>query len=365
MRVAPVLSWLVLVGVPTTVVAEPEPSRVPELLAQWKHRREAVSVVRYVVRVQPGPARGEAGDGPATGMAGFDFAARRLRMDLDKTVHFANRREPWSRSRWSIRSDGREVTFFLKIDNDAATAPAEPLPEGIHTAAWGTFNQWPGDPTDLTPLLWAHGIFWTEENERASAAPFDWQPGPKQFAPAGREVIAGRPCSLFYNTRPPAGGLETVGIDPGRNGAVVLRRQVWTNGYTTETAVDYRETPHGWLPAGWTVRSLGPNRPEAVEYRVTVEAATFDAIPVEEFRYEPKPGMRVYTAAGVFVVGEDGTREVVPPAVNYASLSFGQKLGRGLPRAGWELGGLLALLAALVGVFVWLRRRRIVAGGTP
>jgi hypothetical protein len=348
-----------LAAVATAVASLPASARPPadaaaDVLARWAERR-AVPVARYTVRwewfpaTKPGdPKPGEGGAYTGTGSATLDAADGRVRVDQDELLHLGNRRERLSRARHSSRHDGRELSMYLVIDNDAATAPVEPQVQHLSVEPWGRGWRWPGE---FEPLLWGHGLI----RVGADTPPAGWAVAAGRFVRDGQETIDGRPCVALRDSAARPGTAETIWADPGRGGAVVRHRRLSASGWAEEVTVTYRPTERGWLPAGWVNTSTKPGGPPVVTRRTTVEAVSFAPPSADEFRVTPPVGATVSTPGGRFLVAADGTWQ---PVERPSGLAADSRLGRWAAAVGWS--GLAGLAAAVVlaGVLVWRKRRR-------
>lgn len=339
------LAGLFAAFAPPPVAAQPPADDVARVVALWG-RRQAIPVARYAVRsesvpadAKPGDARPAGGVGTGSATLTLDGPGGRLRLDRDELIRITNRREPVSRTRTTLRYDGRDQWYSVATDYDPATAPAEPAYERVYISAWGLQMRW---AEDFDPLLWGHGFI---PGAQETPSPFG-PPSPARFRAAGREAVGGRDCVVLRDTA----AAETLWVDAER-GSVARRRFEWKDGGVGETAVTYQETPHGWLPLAWEESYAKAGRPLTVRRRFRVEAVAFaPPVTADDFRIALPPGTILEKHGRSYRVRADGSLEAAvadrPPSA----------LARWFDAAGWP--GLAGLAAAvtLMGVLVRLRR---------
>lgn len=350
MRTLCFVAWSAVFAAP----ARAQPPADDAAFAAWE-RRQGVPATKYALRWEliptagrPGaPKPGEDGAYTGSGTAILDVPTGRVRVDQDERVHFTNRPERLSRLRQTFRFDGRDQSAFHVIDFDAAAAPAEPKVETAFVGDWGEAMRW---PIGFDPLAWAHGLV---SPGRPEDGPFPqaWRPAAGRFRATGREDMAGRTCVVFRDTSAPN---TTLWVDAA-DGAVAKVRLAFASGGGRETAVTYRDTPHGRLPAGWEESTARVAGPPVVGRRVLVGAVTFEPAAATDFQLAPSPGTIVEGRGRWARVAADGTLEPItpPPAVPTGETAAGVW---GL--VGWSGAAGLGVAAALAGGLVWTRVRR-------
>lgn len=361
-----VLLAVLFVSTTAAAVAQPPADDQAKVFAAWEQRQKAIPVAWYKVKWETLPAK----EVPLGGTAEvrLDFPQNRVRVDFDEFLRLSNIKPPRSRTRFTIRFDGRQQMASYHLNLDAAAAPAEPTDVEVAVTGWGRHIQW---PRELDPILWAHGAFrsMTDREDRGDP-PTKWRPDPNRFIVIGRENIDGRECVVLDDKRVGKDSTSRLSVDLDRGGAAVRRLRGHDGGWKEDIAVEYRETPRGWVVAGWSVTETAKAGAEpVVRNRTQVEVVSLDDAGTEaDFRIAYKPGMEVGIAVADnddrmrgYRVAADGQLVRIPPPPTKPTTFLGGVTAMVKQDFKWALGGLL-LVAVLTTTLV---RRRMSRRAAP
>jgi hypothetical protein len=356
-----------------TQIPPPTEAEVARVTGLWEQRRQSVHFARYVLKWEwfpiplppNSPQPGEDGAFTGTGVVLLDFDNRRLRVDDDERFHNQHRRERLSRWRRSLRYDGLEQFRLRCYDNDDKTAPADPTWTHVEIGPWDQSSL--GGFVDRGPLLWGHGFLWPGQDGNVQQFPLDRVAPPERFVAVGRDRIDGRQCVILRDEPDHPESLVFLWVDPERAGAIVRRRIVSQDGATSETTLTYRQTSQGWFPSGWASTHTKPGQSTAMMWRARVESVTFNKpVPPSEFQIALQPGMEISMRNRSYRVEPDASLTLVPrpepEGTVWPPRAVRNRITRTVVGAGWWGPVGLCLAAAILGVFVWLKKRSRCSG---
>lgn len=351
----------VLVALALTPAADPTDD-LARVLAGWERRRASLRTARFEVQWnrdgQPPVGKPVSlgmmypTDGTATVL--LDVADTRFRHDEDCRYGYYHPRVAAATYRW-ITSD-RLVTgrAWRHMQVEARPVPVDPSTSvALHTITWPVHRH---SDTAL-PLFWATGRLLRIHEDMKVQTSFGWVPEVGRYTVAGSEVIDGRRCLILTDST----SRDTWAVDPERDGAVIRKRLPIRAGEYTDWVVRYEETPHGWLPTGWTRSVSIPGQPTdtGLHYRVT-QLAVNQPLPASEFEPDLAPGQPITIDDIPHTVRPDGQFEMDPvyaQAIRREEFKARMLAMLRDPRT-WVLVGLLALLFIVAVAWRILRSRR-------
>jgi hypothetical protein len=277
--------------------------RLEKVFAGWQRRYDRLRGVRYRVTGErvtaPPPAPADFCPRPAPDaveadewLVLLDFPTNRHRLERKETLWLPRGRRFLPRFTAEV-CDGAVVKRAMPREANAAPGLPPPPPQPDLAVYTGDLRAVSFDLV-YWPLFAAHGL--VSVNGR-SVVPGRLTPSVagEEFSVQGEAVQAGRPC-LVLHTRPRPGtpdAFDELWVDPERDGAVVRQRVVAGGEPVIEQEVEFRETPHGWLPAGWTYTARDDGRVVCTERMRVEEAAADPAFAAADFDLAARPGMLV------------------------------------------------------------------------
>ncbi len=332
---------------------------VAGVLRDWDQRRGAVRTVRYVIKWEEFPIRQLPGelkpgtDGLYTGTSQLliDFEKGRYRYERDGLSPSAVRGQIARHVR-THRYDGRQEYTALEGVPLSAVRPAEPMSANI-----GPWSSGFTDSREVAPPLWGHGIHWTNNDHSGHRFPLLLIRQPHRYTLSRREEVEGRSYVVLRDTAAQPSTIHTLRCDPARGGAVVRERIEGAN-HVSESTLSYRETPLGWFAEQWAFHHGAPGEPLRESSRYRVEKFELNpSVTDDDFRIVLRTGMGVSMEGREYRADADGTLTPIAPK-NSERDPFGQfdDQTKGIGIA------LLVLVLLLVGLFLWLRHRRIKQG---
>jgi hypothetical protein len=287
----------------------------------------------------------------------FDIPAGRWR--LDQALALPRKSGPFTprEVETSLRFDGRlasQGTRDRASSNELYGEPAVSIstqsPSAIHWQDYG-----------YGPALWSLGRPLTQRDFGKFRSPYHEPLRTDRFIPVGAEVIDGRRCLLLRDRESPDDRPEVWAVDPGRDGAVVRVRTGGAAGVHSDVDIRYAQSPHGWLPSGWTKSFTRPGQPPQVErtYRVALVSVN-EPIPQAEFEPSIRPGQQFEVDGLLHVVRPDGTWEMDPAIARHLQREAfkARMLAMLLSPRTWVIAGLFTLLFTVAMVWRVIRSGR-------
>jgi hypothetical protein len=378
-----------LLSAPTIQAQQPTDERIRRVFADWDKRREALQRIRYTVKGQSIIPKGSFTD-DITGlplvppnppediaqrqdsMCLIDINGKRFRLEMDCELYDRYKKELFPRVSTATFDSKSFATELPRAANNSSVSPRKPSdPDVFIHRNYARYH--PLDAVNryyLGPLLLAHGLV----PRYLDPADFTKQPDAADFVVHGWHVFAGRQCLVLRSYPERSGDSQTsfdeYWVDTGR-GSVVVRQTSFVNDKPIiDIEIVSQQTSHGWLPLRWTGTTRRRDQPINVT-RLRVEQFAADP-PVDDTAFKPnvKPGMNI-----VEMTYEDPEKlGNQPPGFRFPSKTFHvapdgdwNEVVNGVeqqnhPWLWYALVGLLALLAAAVGVW-YVRHRRPQRGG--
>jgi hypothetical protein len=307
--------------------------RVRKVLADWKKRQERVKTVRYRVegegigyrealaiqaqafKTTP-PTKDERTSPKFTLL--LDFTTNRHRLETEEYSWSVSTNKV-TKERKIIAYDGKQITGVRPWTGESVTK-RDPLTKKTD-AAIGTgprvLERAPFTDTPW-PCFAGHGIVVISDREQITPGRLKFEPDLSLLTVHGQAVHNSRTC-LVLRTPASHGSMpmfQEFWVDPGRDSALVRRRQFAGQTPTTDVEMEYQATSHGWLVRAWTItrRLLAPSGRVVTGgvVRFQVKELALD-LPVtdSDFQAEIEPGMLVKKADGgeegrLYRIGSDG-----------------------------------------------------------
>lgn len=294
-----------------------EDERLDQVANDWRKRQQVAETIRYELEgellrpkgaLSPMKVAIEVADpnvdipeedrtAPYNILLLVDFAENRMRVEREREI--LNSGPEFIKEYIIDLYNGEEFQRYMPLDRNERIAELEEAGARMHfelteitlSAASGMLREF-----TERPIYWAHGMVPLPGPVEQLRQPVDLS----GYRIAGETLHEGQQCLILHSPTRFNGKLYSeIWVDPAKDSAVVRFADIYDGQQDLIYLVDYKQTPHGWLPAEWSADEFGGGQEHALLSHTEMRVANFEIDPAvtnADFHVEPAQGMYVKDA---------------------------------------------------------------------